>query len=584
MARCKKCNTSGFFLKVNTNGICKDCERMEKLEYEKASLQGKPEPIHVLFEMKINDVFTISGRGTVASGKINAGSVRLNDEVTVIGGNQEIKTKVIGIETFNATPDEAKVGDEVGLILDKINKKDVKKGHILTRIFTSEVQEQKIRKMTEGQVRDELRTGTLRFGEVVAIGEEVVLAEERAKNAVASSNGLYPHEILVLNYAHKYFTDSNKFQQFWFYNHGIKDMAAVLSSLRERGFLQKGDLKSSLELVTTERLRTILRGCNLKVSGKKEDLIQRIVDEGQLDVVNENFPDRVYQLTELGKEEIRQGEYIYYIHKHPKVDLDMWSLNKVMHTDPRRSYRDKIWSYMVQFAVERMGNGNFGLYRNTRYSMYRFLTEENETKRAVQMLAEVVFCDVCGTGDEFNPKELHVSAESFFSYDKSLLTLPQNVMDDIQDCQEKLGLSDAELKQILLDYIGSFSAPIQALSPRECVDIIFMQRNKDVDWLKRLYAQAKQRVEEKFPKMKVAVSPTWRMTYIWSTCKDERVRPQCAAMEGKLCLWADPTVYSRDKGKTWIPRPEGASLTHPHEWDGCRCSAYTNLEDVIDKT
>ena len=69
--------------------------------------------------------------------------------------------------------------------------------------------------------------------------------------------------------------------------------------------------------------------------------------------------------------------------------------------------------------------------------------------------------------------------------------------------------------------------------------------------------------------------------YVWETSGDERVRPSHKKMDGKLCRWADPTVYSRNKGKDWIPRPKGASLTHPGEEDGCRCTALSYQPEIL---
>jgi len=85
-----------------------------------------------LFSMKVDDVFSISGRGTVVTGVIADGSIKLNQEVKLIGGGHEIKTKVIGIEKFGKLLDEAKTGDNVGILLHEVKKKDVQRGYIVT--------------------------------------------------------------------------------------------------------------------------------------------------------------------------------------------------------------------------------------------------------------------------------------------------------------------------------------------------------------------------------------------------------------------------------------------------------------------
>ena len=69
--------------------------------------------------------------------------------------------------------------------------------------------------------------------------------------------------------------------------------------------------------------------------------------------------------------------------------------------------------------------------------------------------------------------------------------------------------------------------------------------------------------------------------YEWSTCGDERVRPSHALMEGKLCKWTDPTVYSSDGGKTWKLRPKGSVSFHPGEDKDCRCCALSYEKELF---
>jgi uncharacterized protein with gpF-like domain len=70
--------------------------------------------------------------------------------------------------------------------------------------------------------------------------------------------------------------------------------------------------------------------------------------------------------------------------------------------------------------------------------------------------------------------------------------------------------------------------------------------------------------------------------YVWETAGDGRVKPACKKMDGKLCLRANHTVYSRNKGKDWISRPKGAVLAHPGEGEGgCRCTALAYEPEIL---
>lgn len=85
------------------------------------------------FSLKVDDIFAIVGKGTVVSGKITLGVVKLGDSVSIIGGHDSVNARVTGIESFNKLLSEAKSGESVGLVLEKIDKKAVKKGWLIVK-------------------------------------------------------------------------------------------------------------------------------------------------------------------------------------------------------------------------------------------------------------------------------------------------------------------------------------------------------------------------------------------------------------------------------------------------------------------
>ena len=85
------------------------------------------------FIMPIEDVFTISGRGTVVTGKVERGGLKLNEEVEIVGIRPTKKTVVTGIEMFNKLLDDAQAGDNVGTLLRGIDKKEVERGQVLAK-------------------------------------------------------------------------------------------------------------------------------------------------------------------------------------------------------------------------------------------------------------------------------------------------------------------------------------------------------------------------------------------------------------------------------------------------------------------
>ena len=88
------------------------------------------------FLMPVEDVFTITGRGTVATGRVERGVLRLNDEVEIVGIRETKKTVVTGIEMFRKLLDFAQAGDNIGALLRGVNRDEVVRGQVLAKTGT----------------------------------------------------------------------------------------------------------------------------------------------------------------------------------------------------------------------------------------------------------------------------------------------------------------------------------------------------------------------------------------------------------------------------------------------------------------
>jgi|TARA_B110000285_G_C15012379_1_gene557165 elongation factor Tu len=95
-----------------------------------------PEPVRAVdqpFLMPIEDVFSISGRGTVVTGRIARGIVRVQDEVEIVGIKDTVKTTCTGVEMFRKLLDEGRAGENVGVLLRGTKREDVERGQVLTK-------------------------------------------------------------------------------------------------------------------------------------------------------------------------------------------------------------------------------------------------------------------------------------------------------------------------------------------------------------------------------------------------------------------------------------------------------------------
>ncbi|MEI6587402.1 MAG: elongation factor Tu [Candidatus Moraniibacteriota bacterium] len=102
-----------------------------------AALDSKiPDPVREMdkpFLLPIEDIFTIEGRGTVVTGRIERGVININEEVEIIGLRPTQKTVVTGIEMFNKTLDRGECGDNAGILIRGIKKEDVERGQVLAK-------------------------------------------------------------------------------------------------------------------------------------------------------------------------------------------------------------------------------------------------------------------------------------------------------------------------------------------------------------------------------------------------------------------------------------------------------------------
>jgi elongation factor Tu len=120
-----------------TGAIAGDPAWVAKLDELYTALDSYiPEPVRETdkpFLMPVEDVFSITGRGTVATGRIERGRVKVGEEVAVVGFNSQKKTVVTGVEMFRKLLDEGQAGDNVGLLLRGVEKAEIERGMVLAK-------------------------------------------------------------------------------------------------------------------------------------------------------------------------------------------------------------------------------------------------------------------------------------------------------------------------------------------------------------------------------------------------------------------------------------------------------------------
>ena len=128
----------GSSLKVlecaSTDPNAPEYECMKELMAAVDSYIPTPErPVDQPFLMPVEDVFTITGRGTVATGRVERGTIKLQDEVEIVGIKASAKTVVTGVEMFRKLLDQAEAGDNIGVLLRGVQRTDIERGQVLAK-------------------------------------------------------------------------------------------------------------------------------------------------------------------------------------------------------------------------------------------------------------------------------------------------------------------------------------------------------------------------------------------------------------------------------------------------------------------
>ena len=119
---------------LNSDGTGADAEKIYELMSHVDSFIPTPKrDVDKNFIMPVEDVFSITGRGTVATGRIEAGIVKVGEEVEIIGMDADKKSTCTGVEMFRKILDEGQAGDNAGLLLRGIDKEDIQRGMVLAK-------------------------------------------------------------------------------------------------------------------------------------------------------------------------------------------------------------------------------------------------------------------------------------------------------------------------------------------------------------------------------------------------------------------------------------------------------------------
>lgn len=315
------------------------------------------------------------------------------------------------------------------------------------------------------------------------------------QEATPSRQGLYPHEIYILSKAANYKISDREINNFWIGGCCVEDVSDILDYLCNKGFIQPGSLRDTIGHLKVPEIKGELSAIGEKVSGRKADLVDRLISSNNvnLDMLAAKYPDRFYMLTDKGKRELEENEYISYLSKHGYMTI--WEMNQKLNNNPEGfSYRDLIWQKLNKDALNFRKKREFGLYRNTRLQMCEFLLKERKARQAVECICDVFAYDSNMFGLYDIPDEYRLSDDpDFFKHTYSTADTAPHVVAQLGSIQEELGLSDAEYRQILLKGFSKACYPHMAFTNDESADLVIAMLSGDHSTIKQIYSQVNKR-------------------------------------------------------------------------------------------
>lgn len=178
---------------------------------------------------------------------------------------------------------------------------------------------------------------------IVLRDPDTLLVEDNIKNAIPTKRGLLPNELKLLDQANHFKNKANQFQAYWKYQYGFNDVQGALSKLEKGGFIKVSTFEETLhKTVTIPQLKKILKDHGEKLSGKKADLIQRVLNLQDIEDIEKQFDNRPYKLTSKGESELAENGYI----KSPFFTV--WELNHWVHEQPQVDWKEIVEQKLLE--------------------------------------------------------------------------------------------------------------------------------------------------------------------------------------------------------------------------------------------
>ena len=246
------------------------------------------------------------------------------------------------------------------------------------------------------------------------------------------------------------------------------DPKLLLEEAVERGFLIKSDYKFNIYQKTNAELKEILRDNDLKVSGIKDELVERLIKNIDEEKLKSIFNQSYYKLSDSGKELVAKNAHIIYYHKKlSNVDIGLYEYHKALKKDNLNKYEAAI-KLIKNKAIVHRKKGNWGLFRNSLSNIGSVYSDNGDSKNALDMHLKVCRLDLSGLG---NNK----------IFDPSSIFLAPGIIGIVEKEMEILNYNENDLKSYYYNSTEELNLPKEIYSKEESFNYIIRGINKGAD-------------------------------------------------------------------------------------------------------
>lgn len=334
---------------------------------------------------------------------------------------------------------------------------------------------------------------------------------EKVKFAIEQSfpskSGLKWTEILFLSYYWSFHVDQVSFPVFWFEYYAIDDPNQLLQSLISRGYICISSYETELKSLTSSKLKEILQQWNKKSTGKKADLIKRIIDNVPENYLSQLFHERKIELTDLGKKELEQNQYVIeYNYRATHFGVDIWWINSQLKTYPHMKYRDLIWGELNRQASEAMKYSaidSFCSYIKTRETMIDFLLSEGKHyQKALTLICEAHYykANTIAINEYLQEKKKYDDfvnhAGSYLGNKPFFSLLPKIDVIRFEKIRDSLCISNNELYSLIVNNLTIFSCTSPMISNEDLAGVIVATIENNYALAKSVYQEIENKLNQ----------------------------------------------------------------------------------------